>query len=146
MSTPDADAIRTAILGPSPSADEILARVENEGIQFINLQFSDVMGTVKSVRIPAGIFGHIIERGQWIDGSSIAGFTRIAESDMFLTPDLSTYAVLPWTRGNGYTTSRFINWVYNPDGTPFAGDPRGVLLKQIERLAEMGYSFKTGPE
>ena len=73
---------------PVPTKDEILARVENDGIQFINLQFTDVMGIVKSVTIPAGIFEHVIDGGQWIDGSSIAGFTRIAESDMFLVPDL----------------------------------------------------------
>ena len=81
---------------PAPTKEEILARVENDGIQFINLQFTDVMGIVKSVTIPAGIFAHVIDGGQWIDGSSIAGFTRIAESDMYLVPDLSTYSVLPW--------------------------------------------------
>src|ERR687893_194481 len=133
------------ILGESPSKRDVLNRVQEEGVEFVDLQFTDVMGHVKSVTIPSSIFEHVIDGGQWIDGSSIAGFTRIAESDMFLTADLSTYAVIPWTRGE-HTTARVICWVHNPDGTPFPGDPRGVLLRQLERLAELGYTFKTGPE
>jgi glutamine synthetase len=138
--------LQQKILGDSPSKAEIMKRVEEDGVEFVDLQFTDVMGQVKSVTIPVSVLGHVIDGGQWIDGSSIAGFTRIAESDMFLMPDLSTYAVIPWTKGNGYTTARFICWVHNPDGSPFAGDPRGVLLRQLERLAEKGYTFKTGPE
>jgi len=145
MSITSNDAIRNAILGPSPSAEEILARVDAEGIQFINLQFTDVMGMVKSVTIPVSIFEHVIESGQWIDGSSIAGFTRIAESDMFLMPDLSTFAPLPWEKDD-YPTARVICWVFNPNGDPFPGDPRGVLYRQLERLAGLGYTYKTGPE
>jgi glutamine synthetase len=133
------------ILGDSPSKRDVLNQVQEQGVEFVDLQFTDVMGHVKSVTIPSSIFEHVIDGGQWIDGSSIAGFTRIAESDMFLTPDLSTFAVIPWTRGE-HTTARVICWVHNPDGTPFPGDPRGVLLRQLERLAELGYSFKTGPE
>src|SRR5215216_5356552 len=96
MTAPTQDDIRSAIMGASPSAEEILARVDDENIKFVNLQFTDVMGIVKSVTIPSAVFAHVIEGGQWIDGSSIAGFTRIAESDMFLMPDLSTFALLPW--------------------------------------------------
>ena len=87
----------------------------------------------------------MIEGGQWIDGSSIAGFTRIAESDMFLMPDLSTFALLPW-ESDEYPTARVICMVYNPNGDPFPGDPRGVLYRQLERLANLGYTYKTGPE
>jgi glutamine synthetase len=136
---------RELILGTQPDKQEILARIDAEKIEFINLQFTDVMGIVKSVTIPAKIFDHIIDGGQWIDGSSIAGFTRIAESDMYLIPDLSTFAVIPWERGE-FTTARCICWVYSPNGEPFPGDPRGVLLRQLERLAELGYTYKTGPE
>ena len=136
---------REAILGAQPSKEEILKRVADEGVQFVNLQFTDVMGMVKSVTIPASILDHIIDGGQWIDGSSIAGFTRIAESDMYLMPDLSTFAVIPWERGE-FTTARIICWVYSPNGDPFPGDPRGVLLRQLERLAQLGYTYKTGPE
>ncbi|MBA2755625.1 MAG: glutamine synthetase [Chloroflexia bacterium] len=133
------------IIGKSPSKDDILKQVQEHGIKFINLQFTDVMGIVKSVTIPASVFGHIIDGGQWIDGSSIAGFTRIAESDMYLDPDLSTFAVVPWERDQ-FPTARVICWVYSPNGDPFPGDPRGVLLRQLERLYEMGYLYKVGPE
>src|SRR5919106_2341145 len=101
------------ILGDSPSKREILKRVQEEGVEFVDLQFTDVMGHVKSVTIPQSILGHVIDGGQWIDGSSIAGFTRIAESDMFLMPDLSTFSIIPWTRSD-YTTARIICWVYLP--------------------------------
>src|SRR5690349_1993387 len=130
---------------PAPAKDEILARVEQDGIQFINLQFTDVMGIVKSVTIPAAVFEHVIDGGQWIDGSSIAGFTRIAESDMYLEADLSTFKIIPWERGE-FTTARVICWVYTPNGEPFAGDPRGVLLKQLAKLAELGFTYNVGPE
>jgi glutamine synthetase len=139
------DKLREAILGPAPSKDDILARVETEGILFVNLQFTDVMGIVKSVTIPARVFGHVIDGGQWIDGSSIAGFTRIAESDMYLIPDLSTFTVVPWER-DPYPTARCVCWVFNPNGDPFPGDPRAVLYRQLERLAERGFLYKTGPE
>ena len=142
---PDSDAIRTAILGEAPSKEQILDRIEGEQVRFINLQFSDVMGIVKSVTIPASIFEHVVEGGQWIDGSSIAGFTRIAESDMYLIPDLSTFAVIPWETGE-HKTARVICWVFNPNGDPFPGDPRWVLYRQLERLAKMGYLYNTGPE
>jgi glutamine synthetase len=136
---------RTALLGTQPTPEEIYALIEREGVQFINLQFTDVMGIVKSVTVPAKIFDHIVEGGQWIDGSSIAGFTRIAESDMYLEPDLSTFAVIPWERGE-FTTARVICWVHNPNGDPFPGDPRYVLYRQLEKLAELGYTFNAGPE
>src|SRR3954451_6887299 len=137
--------LRTAILGAMPSREDILDRIEGGQIRFINLQFTDVMGIVKSVTIPAGIFEHVIDGGQWIDGSSIAGFTRIAESDMYLIPDLSTYVTMPWETGD-YTTARVICWVFNPNGDPFPGDPRWVLYRQLERLGKLGYRYRTGPE
>src|SRR5215203_79312 len=133
------------ILGDSPSKREILNRVQEEGVEFVDLQFTDVMGHVKSVTIPATIFEHVIDGGQWIDGSSIAGYTRIAESDMFLIPDLSTYAELPWEQDT-FPTARVICWVFNPNGDAFPGDPRAVLYRQLEKLAAHGYLYKTGPE
>lgn len=137
--------IRTKLLGSGPSPEEIYAKIEEEGVQFINLQFTDVMGMVKSVTIPAHTFHEIVERGQWIDGSSIAGFTRIAESDMFLVPDLSTFAVIPWERGE-FTTARVICWVHTPTNEPFPGDPRWLLLNQLDKLAELGFTYNAGPE
>ncbi len=137
--------LRNAILGTPPSREDILDRIEGDQIRFINLQFTDVMGMVKSVTVPSGIFEKIIDGGQWIDGSSIAGFTRIAESDMYLIPDLSTYQAIPWETGD-YATARVICWVFNPNGDPFPGDPRWVLYRQLERLAKLGFLYKTGPE
>ncbi|MCC6313932.1 MAG: type I glutamate--ammonia ligase [Thermomicrobiales bacterium] len=134
-----------AILGKNPGKDAILQRIAEDGVEFVDLQFTDVMGSVKSVTVPVRVIGRVLDRGQWIDGSSIAGFARIAESDMYLEPDLSTYAVLPWTRG-GHTTARLTCWVFNPNGERFPGDPRAALLRQLEKLAKLGYVFQTGPE
>ena len=128
--TLEATLSREVILGPSPSPEEVLGRIEAEGIRFIDLQFSDVLGIVKSVTIPSSKFSRVIEGGQWIDGSSIAGFTRIAESDMYLVPDLSTLAVIPW-ESEDTKTARVICWVHNPNGDPFPGDPRYVLYRQL---------------
>jgi glutamine synthetase len=130
---------------PQPTAEEVLAHAEAEGVEFVNLQFSDVMGIVKSVTIPFDIFPDVIEHGQWFDGSSIAGFARIAESDMFLIPDLATFAVIPWERGRN-TTARVICWVHKPNGDLFMGDPRAVLMRQLDRVAKLGYVYNTGPE
>lgn len=143
--TTTTETTRGAILGTEPNPEEIYAQIEAEGVKFINLQFTDVMGIVKSVTILASAFPKIVEGGQWIDGSSIAGFTRIAESDMFLVPDLSTFAVIPWERGE-FTTARVICWVHNPNGDPFPGDPRGVLYRQLEKLADIGLTYNAGPE
>ncbi len=142
---PEVYATRMRLLGQEPSPEEVFARIKEENVEFINLQFTDVMGMVKSVTIPAGIFPDVVERGQWIDGSSIAGFTRIAESDMFLVPDLSTFAVIPWERDE-FVTARVICWVHNPNSEPFQGDPRGLLLNQISKLADLGFTYNAGPE
>ncbi|MBI4504200.1 MAG: type I glutamate--ammonia ligase [Chloroflexi bacterium] len=126
-------------------ADAVLARAEKDGVRFVNLQFTDIVGVVKSVTIPADQFPDAIDQGKWFDGSSIEGFARIAESDMYLSPDLTTFAVLPWERGAD-TTARVICWVYNPNGELFDGDPRAVLHRQLERARRLGYMFNTGPE
>ena len=130
---------------PDPSADEVLAACREDDVQFVNLQFTDITGVVKMVTIPVDVFPGVIVNGQWFDGSSIAGFARIAESDMFLMPDLSTFTVVPWERGRN-TTARVICWVHRPDGELFPGDPRAVLLRQLERLADLGFVYHTGPE
>src|SRR5262249_55945208 len=111
----------------------------------IDLQFIDILGIVKSVTIPTSQLGDTLENGKWFDGSSVEGFARIAESDMFLKPDLSTFQIIPWTRGAN-TTARIICWVHTPDGDAFAGDPRGVLQNQLEVAKKLGYTFNTGPE
>jgi len=109
------------------------------------LQFTDIHGTIKSVTIPIHKLGESLEKGTWFDGSSIEGFTRIAESDMYLKPDASTYAVLPWETGEE-ATARFICDVYMPDGKPFEGDPRHILKKVLKEASELGYEYNVGPE
>ncbi|MBI5028916.1 MAG: type I glutamate--ammonia ligase [Chloroflexi bacterium] len=124
---------------------EILARVEQSHIKYIDLQFTDVVGMVKNVTIPAQELSDAITNGIWFDGSSIEGFARVAESDMHLRPDLSTFAILPWLSGDD-ATARMICDVFTPDGQPFVGDPRAVLQRAVEQAKEMGFVYNTGPE
>ncbi|MDX6647279.1 MAG: glutamine synthetase [Miltoncostaeaceae bacterium] len=132
-------------LGPQPGIHELLARAEHDEVDFVHLQFTDIMGIVKAVTIPSAELEEALTNGIWFDGSSIDGFARIAESDMFLMPDRATYAVIPWER-NGHATARVICDVFTPTGDPFPGDPRGVLKRQLARLAERGYGYNIGPE
>jgi len=124
---------------------EVLKRAERERVKFVNLQFTDVVGAVKSVTIPIEQLEDTIEHGKWFDGSSIEGFARIAESDMFLMPDLTTFAVIPWERGEN-TTARLICSVHTPKGELFAGDPRNILIRAVKEAEEMGFVYNTGPE
>jgi glutamine synthetase len=121
--------------------DEIIKRND---IRFIRLQFSDIIGAAKHVTIPVGHWDTAISHGVWFDGSSIEGFARIAESDMYLVPDLETFAVVPWDMD--LSTARVICDVYTPDGEPFDGDPRYVLKRQLAAAAELGLSYQVGPE
>ena len=130
---------------PSERVEEVLLRAEKEKVRFVNLQFTDIVGMVKSVTIPIEQLPDCIEHGKWFDGSSIEGFARIAESDMYLVPDLSTFAVIPWERGEN-TTARVICWVHNPNGELFPGDPRAVLVNVLKEAEELGYVYNTGPE
>src|SRR4051812_20717537 len=106
-----------------PDSAELLARVEQHQIKFIDLQFTDIVGVVKNVTIPTQQLVDALDHGTWFDGSAIEGFARIAESDMYLVPDLSSFAILPWLGGEE-ATARLICNVYTPNGQPFIGDPR----------------------
>jgi glutamine synthetase len=131
---------------PSPATPEaILARVQENRIQFVDLQFTDVGGAVKNVTIPVAELAATLNHGIWFDGSSIEGFARIAESDMHLVPDLATFAVLPWL-GEGEATARLICNVFTPDGQPFLGDPRAVLSNVLRQAGQMGLDYFAGPE
>jgi glutamine synthetase len=123
----------------------MLRQVKQRDVRFVDLQFTDIVGSVKSVTIPAKLLPEVLEQGVWFDGSAIEGFARVAESDMYLMPDLSTFAVLPWLSG-GDTTARLICNVYTPNFQPFIGDPRGVLGRAMEAAAQMGFVYNTGPE
>lgn len=125
--------------------DEVLAKCETLGVAFVNLQFTDIIGILKSVTIPIEQFEDAIKGGKWFDGSSVEGFARIAESDMYLKPDLSTFAIVPWTSGKQLTARAICN-VFTPDGQEFEGDPRYVLRKAMQIAHKMGYLFNTGPE
>lgn len=129
----------------SESSAAVFEEIKREQVRFINLQFTDFLGMVKSVTIPAHQFADSVENGTWFDGSSIEGFARIAESDMYLQPELDTFKIIPWERDSN-TTARVICRVMMPDGNPFSGDPREVLLKAIEEAKEMGYDYYIGPE
>ncbi len=119
--------------------------IERENIRFINLQFTDIIGMVKSVTIPVSQFEECVEHGKWFDGSSIEGFARIAESDMQLFPDLETFRVIPWERGNN-AGARIICHVTEPGGNTFPGDPRAALTSVVEEARQLGYEYMTGPE
>jgi glutamine synthetase len=129
------------------SGIEQIEGAKSKGIRFVQLQFTDIMGVVKAVTIPIHQLEGSVRHGTWFDGSSIEGFTRIAESDQYLMPDMRTFSELPWLKGSGPRgTARVICDVYTPRGEPFAGDPRGVLRRQVERARKLGYIVNMGPE
>ncbi|MDP2728953.1 MAG: type I glutamate--ammonia ligase [Dehalococcoidales bacterium] len=123
---------------------EIIKITEKEKVRFINLQFTDLTGIMKTVTIPVEQFADCIERGKWFDGSAIEGFARILESDMYLKPDLDTFMVLPEKETEA--TARVICWIYTPKGELFTGDPRAVLAKAQNDARELGYEYRVAPE
>lgn len=124
---------------------EALEKAKVDKVKFVQLQFTDLHGMTKTVTITIDMLQESLEKGTWFDGSSIEGFTRICESDMYLKPDPNTYAVIPW-ENSGNVTARFICDVYMPDGKPFEGDPRYILKKVINEAKELGYQYFVGPE
>jgi glutamine synthetase len=128
-------------------AMELIEKAKAGGIRFVQLQFTDILGIVKAVTIPIHQMEGSVRHGTWFDGSSIEGFTRIAESDQYLMPDMSTFAEIPWQKGDGPRgTARVICDVFTPRGEPFVGDPRHVLRRQVERARKLGYVVNMGPE
>ena len=127
------------------SVKEVLSRVKEDNVKFISFQFTDVTGSIKSVDAPVSQLEGALENGVWFDGSSIQGFTRIEESDMHLIVDRDTYAVLPWTPED-LKRARFFCDIFRPDGTPYAGDPRGTLKRMIAELDKRGWVYNVGPE
>ena len=127
------------------SKEEIIRMVHEQDVEFIRMQFTDIFGQLKNVAITASQIEKAVDNQIMIDGSSIEGFVRIEESDQYLRPDLDSFAILPWRPQHG-RVARLICDVYNPDGTPFIGDPRGALKRVLKKAADMGYSFNVGPE
>jgi glutamine synthetase len=131
---------------PGMTPKDVLNEVKSRQVEFIHLQFTDVVGIVKGITIPVNQLELALGQGIWFDGSSIQGFARIAESDMYLAPDPDTFAVIPWETQTGPATARMICDVYTPTGEPFAGDPRRVLKNALSAVEAMGYVYNCGPE
>jgi glutamine synthetase len=138
------------------SKEDILELARSMNVRFLRLQFTDILGVNKNVEVPASQFAKALGGDMMFDGSSIEGFVRVEESDMLLAPDLATFRVFPWGDAES-RVARLICDITMPDGTPFPGDPRGALKRQIERAKGMGFAmnagmeaefflFKTGPE
>ena len=127
------------------SKEDIIKFVEENDVEFIRLQFTDLFGILKNVAIPKSQLKKALDNQMMFDGSSIDGFARIEESDMCLRPDLDSFVIFPWRPQTG-KVARLICDVYKTDGTPFEGDPRHILQKAMAEAEKMGYTFNVGPE
>ncbi|MCL6635707.1 MAG: glutamine synthetase family protein, partial [Peptococcaceae bacterium] len=125
--------------------DDVRNLAKELGVKFVRLQFTDIFGILKNVAITVEQLDKALDGELMFDGSSIEGFVRIEESDMYLRPDPSTFVVFPWKPRDG-AVARLICDIYNPDGTPFQGDPRFVLRRAIQEAKELGYTMNVGPE
>ncbi len=125
---------------------EVFERAKADNVIFINLQFTDMLGRLKEITAPVQRLADIMKYGAWFDGSSVEGFARIHESDLYLKPDPATYSVIPWLKSPDGNTARLICDIYSPDGNPFEGDPRFILKRALKRASEMGFEYNVGPE
>ncbi len=125
----------------------ILNDAKEKNVEFVRLQFTDVFGLMKNVAVTTTQLEKVLDNDCMFDGSSIDGYVRIDESDMYLHPDLDSWEIFPWRTFSGKTTARLICSVYQSDNkTPFMGDPKNVLAKVMQQAEEMGYGFNVGPE
>ena len=127
------------------SREDIIRMVEDEDVEFIRLQFTDLMGNLKNVAITTSQLNKVLDNKCMFDGSSVEGFVPVWESDMYLYPDLDTFTIFPWRPQQG-KVARLLCDVYRPDGSPFEGDPRYILKNVIKEAEELGYRFDVGPE
>ena len=146
----------TALSKPSPGAEkrplakgakeeEILRLVKEQGIKTIQLWFVDILGTLKCISITERELAEALRHGKGFDGSSVTGFAEAQESDIIAKPDPHTFTILPWTKKD-YPIGRMFCDILNPDGTPYAGDPRYALKRILQRARQMGFIFYVGPE
>ena len=126
--------------------NEIKKLVDEKNVKFIRLQFTDITGVLKNIAITPEQLDKALEGELMFDGSSIEGFVRIEESDMYLRPDPNTFVLFPWRSTEGTAVARMICDVYTPDGEPFIGCPRSNLQKVIDEAKELGYTMNVGPE
>jgi glutamine synthetase len=151
FSRPGASRVATSSRSIVPSnlsgatAADILELAEAQQVRFLRLQFTDILGGIKNVEIPSSQFRKALKGDIMFDGSSIAGFVRVEESDMLLAPDLTTFQIFPWGDPSA-RVGRLICDITMPDGSPFAGDPRTVLKRQLARAAEQGFVMNAGME
>src|ERR671918_793762 len=128
-------------------AADVLARVEEENVEFIRFWFTDIFGQLKSFAVGREELAGALEDGMGFDGSSITGFNRIEESDMIAMPDPSTFRILPWRTGETHKVGRLFCDVLKPGGEPYEGDPRFVMRRALARAADLGFdTFNLGPE
>ncbi|MBM3286548.1 MAG: glutamine synthetase [Candidatus Eisenbacteria bacterium] len=130
---------------PIERKQDLLRYVTEHDVKIINLWFVDIQGMLKSIGITPSQLEEILEEGLGFDGSSVEGFARIYESDLIAVPDLRTFQPLPW-RVDGHLSARMICDIMNPDRTPYAGDPRHVLRRNLARAKDLGFDFNVGPE
>lgn len=131
---------------PEYSKDDIRQMAKDENVKFLRLMFTDLFGTIKNVEVPISQLGKLLDNKLMFDGSSIDGFVRIEESDMYLYPDLSTWMIFPWSTERG-KIARVICEVYTTEGKPFTGDPRNNLIRVLDDMRKAGFTdFNIGPE
>ena len=141
----------TDTVGHSADKASIQKKVKRENVKFLRLQFTDILGAIKNVEVPDSQFDEALDGKIMFDGSSIEGFVRIEESDMYLKPDLKTFQVFPWESSSGDKVGRLICDIYKPNSVtrtpePFDGCPRTALRRVVEMAAKLGFEMKAGPE
>ena len=127
------------------TGEDVLRLIDEAGVRYIRLCFTDILGKIKGMSIPRGEMEKVLEEGQGFDGSSIEGFARIEESDLMAIPDPLTFRIIPWEIAGEKVAMMFCD-IQNPDGTPYDGDPRWVLKRALARVADKGWKFFVGPE
>ena len=125
--------------------EAVLKQIDEAGVRYIRLCFTDVLGKIKGMSITRSEIEQVLEEGQGFDGSSVEGFARIEESDLMAMPDPLTFRVIPWEIGTEKIAIMFCD-IENPDGTPYDGDPRWVMKRNLKKLQEKNWTYYLGPE
>jgi len=137
---------RTRDSSKAKLAEQVLSKAADANVEFVNLWFTDILGFLKSLVITVDELPKALEDGMGFDGSSVEGFARIEESDMVARPDPSTFRLVPWEPVDGGATAGMFCDIVNPDGSPYDGDPRCVLRRQLEKAQRLGFTYCVGPE
>jgi len=125
--------------------EDVLRQIDDAGVKYIRLCFTDILGKIKGMSITRSEIEQVLEEGQGFDGSSVQGFARIEESDLMAIVDPLTFRIIPWTVGGEKIAMVFCD-IQNPDGSPYEGDPRHVLKRNLKKLEERGWTYYVGPE